>query len=88
MKQIICARTVGALLTIAGFALILAGTNTSAHAQVYNVLYNFKTNGAGPVNPSVPGIIAQGHDGTLYSTAPDSDIDSLGTRSRSHPPEC
>lgn len=54
------------LYTLALFALMLA---SSAHAQ-FSVLYVFGTKPNDPVKPEYPGIIAQGRDGSLYSTAP------------------
>jgi uncharacterized repeat protein (TIGR03803 family) len=37
---------------------------------VFSVGYNLGSNSGDPTNPTWPGIIAQGHDGNLYSTAP------------------
>lgn len=40
-------------------------------AQQFSVLYDFGAGGdQDPIQPSYPGIIAQGHDGNLYSTTP------------------
>ena len=36
----------------------------------YSVMYNLGSNSGDPINPTWPGIIAQGRDGNLYSTAP------------------
>ena len=36
----------------------------------FSVLYNLGSNSGDPTNPTWPGIIAQGRDGNLYSTAP------------------
>jgi uncharacterized repeat protein (TIGR03803 family) len=48
-------------------------------AQTFAVLYNFGSGGnQDPVQPSYSGIIAQGADGNLYSTAPDSYQDGYG----------
>jgi uncharacterized repeat protein (TIGR03803 family) len=41
-----------------------------ATAQTYTDLYNFGTKSGDPANPTYSGIIAQGRDGNLYSTAP------------------
>src|SRR5580704_833869 len=48
------------------------------HAQTFSVLYDFGSGNKDPVQPSYSGIIAQGHDGNLYSTAPYS-VDSNGS---------
>lgn len=40
-------------------------------AQTFSVLYNFGNNTGDPYSPSYSGIVAQGRDGNLYSTAPD-----------------
>lgn len=71
--------TVGAILTIAGLPLILAALNTPAHAQTYTVLYNFGSHTGDPADPRYSGIIAQGRDGNLYSTADDHSSDGLGS---------
>jgi uncharacterized repeat protein (TIGR03803 family) len=39
-------------------------------AQTFSVLYNFGSNSGDPSKPAYSGIIAQGRDGNLYSTAP------------------
>jgi uncharacterized repeat protein (TIGR03803 family) len=39
-------------------------------AQTFSVLYNFGSNSGDPSRPAYSGIIAQGRDGNLYSTAP------------------
>ncbi len=44
--------------------------NTTAHAQGFSVLYNLGSNSGDPSKPAYSGIIAQGRDGNLYSTAP------------------
>jgi uncharacterized repeat protein (TIGR03803 family) len=49
---------------------IIAVTMPAAHAQTFSVLYDFGTKGTDPRNPSFSGIVAQGRDGNLYSTAP------------------
>jgi uncharacterized repeat protein (TIGR03803 family) len=52
--------------------LAVAVLSAAAHAQTYSVLYNFSpgTKSGDPANPQYSGIIAQGHDGNLYSTTP------------------
>ena len=53
-----------AVLIILGFMW-----ETPAQAQTFSVLYNFGTDAGDPTHPSLSGIIAQGRDGNLYSTA-------------------
>jgi len=48
------------------FYLILA---PAVYGQTYTVLYNFGSTGCDPIIPVNNGIIAQGRDGSLYSTA-------------------
>jgi len=67
------------LLVMASVAFLLAAAAGNAHAQTYTVLYNFGSNGGGPNSPTDSGIIAQGRDGNLYSTAPDTWSGGLGT---------
>ena len=56
-------------LTLAIISLGL-GWETPADAQTFSVLYNFGTNSGDPCNPTESGIVAQGRDGNLYTTAP------------------
>jgi uncharacterized repeat protein (TIGR03803 family) len=52
------------------FSVLLLFT-PPGRAQTFSVLYDFGSGGSqDPVNPSYSGIIAQGRDGNLYSTAP------------------
>ena len=51
---------------------------TIAHAQTFSVLYNFGTDAGDPTHPSFSGIIAQGRDGNLYSTATSGGANSYG----------
>jgi uncharacterized repeat protein (TIGR03803 family) len=48
-------------------ALIVA--TAPASAQTFSDLYNFGINSGDPLEPLYPGIIAQGRDGSLYSTS-------------------
>ena len=50
---------------------VFAFAATVAHGQAYSVLYNFGSNSGGgdPEQPSYSGIVAQGRDGNLYTTA-------------------
>lgn len=41
-----------------------------AHAQTFSVLYDFGTKSGDPLQPAYSGIVAQGRDGSLYSTTP------------------
>lgn len=57
------------VLTLAILAL-LALAASARHAQTYTGLYNFGAAAGDPTNPQSSGIVAQGRDGELYSTAP------------------
>jgi uncharacterized repeat protein (TIGR03803 family) len=59
--------------------LVGAAATTAATAQTYTVLYNFGSNQGDPNDPYYSGIIAQGRDGNLYSTAPDTWTGEPGT---------
>jgi len=50
---------------LAVFVVMLAA---SAHAQTYNVQYNFGNVTCDPLTPASSGIIAQGRDGNMYSS--------------------
>jgi uncharacterized repeat protein (TIGR03803 family) len=41
----------------------------SLQAQKYSVLYNFGSKSGDPIEPYLPSIVAQGRDGSLYTTA-------------------
>jgi uncharacterized repeat protein (TIGR03803 family) len=62
---------------IAVLALTLAAP-ILVRAQTYSVLYDLGTNSGDPVNPSNPGVVAQGRDGNLYTTATDGGANGLG----------
>ncbi len=47
--------------------IFAVATSSNVHAQTYSVLSNFPTSG-GPAAPAFPGVVAQGRDGSLYST--------------------
>ena len=49
-------------------ALLLAAL-TAGYAQTFSVLYDFGTQAGDPLSPQASGVIAQGRDGNLYSTA-------------------
>jgi uncharacterized repeat protein (TIGR03803 family) len=49
--------------------LILVISAGVVNAQPLSVLYNFGSNSGDPYNPAYSGIVAQGQDGNLYSTA-------------------
>jgi uncharacterized repeat protein (TIGR03803 family) len=58
--------------------LVLAfATPTSSHAQTYSALYEFGGKTGDPASPQYSGIIAQGRDGNLYSTAPATPVGGL-----------
>jgi uncharacterized repeat protein (TIGR03803 family) len=50
--------------------LVLGIAAGVVQAQTFSVLYNFGGNSGDPYGPSYSGIVAQGRDGNLYSTAP------------------
>ena len=54
------------LIVFSFFALAVPPLHTQA--QTFTVLYNFGAHNGDPVNPQWSGIIAQGRDGTLYTT--------------------
>ena len=56
------------LLTVAALVLVMAAS--IAEAQTFSVLYEFGSNSGDPSRPAYSGIVAQGRDGNLYSTAP------------------
>src|SRR5579872_4555310 len=49
---------------------LMAALSSSGHAQTFSAVYDFGTNAGDPVDPQASGVIAQGRDGNLYSTAP------------------
>ncbi len=59
--------------TFCGIAVVLglfvAVPAAAAHAQTFSVLYNFGSNTGDPADPRYEGMVAQGRDGNLYSTA-------------------
>src|SRR5437667_5256002 len=57
--------------------LLVAALATAAHAQI-SVLYEFGSKSGDPLNPQYSGIIAQGRDGNLYSTAPKGGANGYG----------
>src|ERR1700726_3259351 len=58
------------IVTLAVAMLVLATFSTPLQAQTYSALYEFGGQTTDPTNPQYSGIIAQGRDGDLYSTAP------------------
>jgi|HubBroStandDraft_6_1064221.scaffolds.fasta_scaffold73729_2 uncharacterized repeat protein (TIGR03803 family) len=64
------------LLTFVMLVLAFA-TPTSSHAQTYSALYEFGGKTGDPASPQYSGIIAQGRDGNLYSTAPATPVGGL-----------
>jgi len=50
--------------------LVLVIAAGVVQAQTFSVLYDFGSNSGDPSRPAYSGIIAQGRDGNLYSTAP------------------
>ncbi len=58
------------VVTLAVAMLVLATFSTSLQAQTYSALYEFGGQTQDPENHQYSGLIAQGRDGELYSTAP------------------
>ena len=50
--------------------LVLVIAAGVVQAQTFSVLYDFGSNSGDPSKPAYSGIVAQGRDGNLYSTAP------------------
>ncbi len=64
-----------AAATIATLVLLVAAATTMGNAQTYADLYNFDT---GPNDPRWSGVIAQGRDGNMYTTTPETWSRGLG----------
>jgi len=58
------------LLAVLICAVVTLTTGGLAACQTFSVLYNFGSNPGDPRGSSNPGLVAQGLDGNLYSTAP------------------
>jgi uncharacterized repeat protein (TIGR03803 family) len=67
------------LKAVTMLALASVAFGTIAQAQTFTDLYNFGTNVGDPEKPFYSGIIAQGRDGSLYSTTPYGGAHGLGT---------
>jgi uncharacterized repeat protein (TIGR03803 family) len=65
--------------SVAALVLTIAFATAMSHAQTYSVLYNFGSKGGDPSFPTVPGIIAQGRDGNIYSTSNNGGSSGVGT---------
>ena len=57
---------------------VLAITATVVQGQTYTALYSFGTNTGDPKNPQPNGLMSQGRDGNLYSTATAGGSSNLG----------
>jgi uncharacterized repeat protein (TIGR03803 family) len=65
-------------LTVSVVTMVLAlAASAPLHAQTYTDLYNFGGVSGDPANPQYSGVITQGRDGNLYSTAPATPIGGL-----------
>jgi len=73
LKSSFCGRFTLALLVLA-----FISSTTVARAQTVSVVYSFGSRNGDPVKPLYSGIIAQGRDGNLYSTAPQGGANNLG----------
>ena len=68
---------------VALLIMTVATATTMAQAQIFSVLYNLGTNSGDPCQPgnesgNGEGVIAQGRDGNLYSTAPTCGANDFG----------
>jgi uncharacterized repeat protein (TIGR03803 family) len=59
--------------------VLILGVAPIAHAQTFSVLTTFGATSVAPLNPGLPGLIAQGRDGNLYSTTANGGTYGLGT---------
>jgi uncharacterized repeat protein (TIGR03803 family) len=59
--------------------VLTLGLAPIAHAQTFSVLATFGETSVAPLNPGLPGAIAQGRDGNLYSTTSNGGTYGLGT---------
>ncbi len=69
-------RSRGALI-LTTLMLLLGAATTVATAQTFSLLYNFGTNSGDPLQPM--GLVAQGRDGSLYTTSVYGGTYNLGT---------
>ena len=70
------------LSSLAILVLVLFGGVVCAYAQKYSVLYNFGSRTGDPTGPHYSGVITQGRDGAMYSTADNHWTDELGAAFR------
>ena len=66
------------LFAVTILIMTIAAPTTIAQAQTFSVLYNFGSKSGDPYNPQNAGIVAQGRDGNLYSTAPSGGTNGYG----------
>lgn len=64
---------------LCGLAALLLNLVTTVQAQTYSVVYNFGDVFRDAVSPDYSGIIAQGRDGSLFSTTPYGGQNGAGT---------
>src|SRR5579863_6796815 len=57
------------LLTCTALAYLALFAGKAIDAQTVSVVYNFGSQASDPIFPTYPGILAQGRDGNLYSSA-------------------
>ena len=67
------------LFAVAMLIMTIAAPTTIAQAQTFSVLYNFGTKSGDPWGPQNAGIVAQGRDGNLYTTALHGGTSGFGT---------
>jgi uncharacterized repeat protein (TIGR03803 family) len=63
----------------ATLVVIFVAASVTLHAQTFSLLYSFGMHSGDPAFPTVPGIIAQGRDGKMYSTSTNGGSSGVGT---------
>ncbi len=64
-------------LTVVILAIVAFAGSVSLQAQTYSAIYEFGGKSGDPANPQYSGVISQGRDGNLYTTAPATPIGGL-----------
>src|ERR1700704_6602672 len=79
MKQqsILPVKTYRAMLLAIAVVALAVPAATPLHAQTYSALYEFGGKTGDPTNPQYTGLITQGRDGNLYTTAPSTPVGGL-----------
>jgi uncharacterized repeat protein (TIGR03803 family) len=71
-------KQISVALLLAMIVLVVIAATAVATAQTYTDLYSFGSNPGDPLNPTWSGILAQGRDGNMYSTAPYGGASNMG----------